>query len=472
MKKKSLALFLLILTGLGFAQSAAENPLKSGFSISVTIGGDFIVTGTFPALPNEKLDQFVTRIYNEARQNVLSSMPKEPQMMKELTKSTEVPLRNIRLLRADKKEYLIDLLKFRNTGDLSLNPYLRNEDVIIFPPLDIERNFFMINGAVNKAGTYQFVDGDKLSDAIALALGINKAYDNVQTAEISRLDESGNSEELITVKVDADFPLKRGDRIRVGGYETERKNFTVYVAGEVRQEGEFPISKSTTTLYDVLTRTKVKPTADLGRIRIAKAELLPPFFLLREYGIKEKKEMNEYITAALNFYTDYEFNKLYRMSSLDEQDTTYFGMDVRFRSLLTGTLVDLRDDMEKAKEIPVRDGDYIIVPEMDRYVHMIGYVKQNGVQLFEQGKDYSYYVEKSGGYGEFAIQDEVMVIKGSTKEWLSPVDNRVTIEAGDIIYIPREPQYSYTHYLYSFGGYLSIVGNAATIILLLIQFGK
>lgn len=471
MKRLLATAFLIYSFGLA-AQTQNDNPLRSGFGISVTIGGDFLVTGTFAALPNEKLDQFITRIYNEARQNYLSILPQEKELLEKMIKNTEVPLRNIRLVRADKSEKIIDLLKFRNTGDLTLNPYLRNEDVIIFPPLDIDRNFFFITGAVNKPGTYQFVDGDKLSDAIAIALGINKAYDDVQTAEISRLDFSGNNEQVFSVKLSDDFLLKRGDRIRVGGEETGRKNFKAYIAGEVVNEGEFPVSRNSTTLFDVLQKAKLKPNADLSQIRIVKAELLPPLFLLREYGIKEKEEVREYITSALKFYRDYEFISLYRMSDLDEVDTTFFGMDVRFRSLLSGTLIDLRSDMNKAKEVLVRDGDYVVVPEKDKYVHLIGYIKQNGVQVYQPGKDYNYYIEQAGGYGEYAIKDDVRIIKGATKEWVNPTETNVVIEPGDYIYIPRELNYSFNYYLGRFGTYLSIVGNAATIILLLIQFGK
>ncbi|MDZ7765236.1 MAG: hypothetical protein U5K00_12540 [Melioribacteraceae bacterium] len=45
--------------------------------INVTIGGDFIVEGTFPASPNERVDQFVTRIYNEQKIAMLNSAVKD-----------------------------------------------------------------------------------------------------------------------------------------------------------------------------------------------------------------------------------------------------------------------------------------------------------------------------------------------------------------------------------------------------------
>ena len=46
----------------------------SNFTISVTIGGDFPITGTFPAYINERVDQFVTKMYLSARQNALNNI--------------------------------------------------------------------------------------------------------------------------------------------------------------------------------------------------------------------------------------------------------------------------------------------------------------------------------------------------------------------------------------------------------------
>ncbi len=39
--------------------------------------------------------------------------------------------------------------------------------------------------------------------------------------------------------------------------------------------------------------------------------------------------------------------------------------------------------------------------------------------------DYKYYIEKAGGLGEYAQdEDEIMIIKGDTKEWISPSEHK------------------------------------------------
>ena len=219
MKKNFLVFYLvLFFTGVISALSGTVQPntslgdLSSVLSgISVTIGGSFIVNGTFPAAATERVDQFVTRIYNQAKIENLS-LARDGGTFKMLQEQFgDYAKRHIKLVSQNGEVRYLDLLKFRLTGDYSQNPYLKNGDVLIFPKLDLERNFVEINGAVNNPTKFQFVEGDKLSDAILFAQGINKAYDNVRYAEISRLNADGTQHSIIKVKISDDVPLKVGD---------------------------------------------------------------------------------------------------------------------------------------------------------------------------------------------------------------------------------------------------------------------
>ena len=67
MKKSLIIIHLIFVTVFANAQvldSRMNNTnLLSMATISVTIGGDFPVTGSFPAFISERVDQFVTRIF-------------------------------------------------------------------------------------------------------------------------------------------------------------------------------------------------------------------------------------------------------------------------------------------------------------------------------------------------------------------------------------------------------------------------
>jgi len=94
-------------------------------------------------------------------------------------------LRNITLKRTNGEELKLDLMKFRRTGDFVNNPYLKNDDVLIFPSSDLDRNFFSINGAINKPGKYHFRDGDKLNNAIELAMELIKLMRMLQKQKLT-----------------------------------------------------------------------------------------------------------------------------------------------------------------------------------------------------------------------------------------------------------------------------------------------
>ena len=62
---------------------------------------------------------------------------------------------------------------------IKFNPYLSHEDVLIFPDYNPEIGFISVDGAINKKVTFQYVAGDKFTDALLFAHGLNEGYENV-----------------------------------------------------------------------------------------------------------------------------------------------------------------------------------------------------------------------------------------------------------------------------------------------------
>jgi protein involved in polysaccharide export with SLBB domain len=454
-----------------------QNMLMGAGAISVTIGGDFIVTGTFPALITERVDQFVTRIYEQAREKALSNINNDPELLLKVKKQLdEYSLRDIKLKRSSGEERTIDLLKFRTNGDFSNDPYLKNDDVLIFSPSDLKRNFFTISGAVNKPGKFNFVDGDRLSDALDLAQGINKAYENVDSVRIDRLSYNGDTLSSVTIGINSNPFLKRGDRIIVLAKETQRKEFSVFVVGEVNSPGEIPISKNNTTLKQVINAAGgLKPTASLERSRLFTGNIVP-MLLEQQFGIKIDKNSDVLQLQLPDKLIRFENLLMSRLSNMTDQDTAYFFAENRVRILNEGSAVDftkINDKNSQASNYIVQNGDVIIIPRKIHEVYVFGQVLNPGYVPYKVGKDFTYYIKKAGGYGEYAEdEDEVMVIKAATRNWISPTENKVNIDEGDYIWVPKKPIRTFNYYVGMVGGYLSIVASAATIILLLYQFKK
>jgi protein involved in polysaccharide export with SLBB domain len=484
MKKYSIFLIVLFYTAVNaqFDNNKNENYLTGVNLISVTIGGKFIITGTFPASGTERVDQFITRMFNQGKEKLLATANNSLanannssylllQIKKELA---DYSFRNIRLKRVDGKEFILDLEKFRLNGDFVNNPYLKNDDILIFSAADLERNFFSISGAVNNPGKFHFVDGDRLRDAIEFAGGINKAYENVTGADINRLSYDGREQKVVSVDINSDYALKRGDRIVIVANETMKKDFSITILGEVNSPGIIPITKDKTTLYDVINKSGgLKKEASLKHAKLYTGNSI--------YSIMDK----QYISNAKDYLlkSDLESNNDYvkieqllmsRMSNVVVEDSAYFNAENQLRVLLEGSTIDftkLSDPNSEASKYIVKDNDVVIIPSKDSSVYVFGQILSPGHITYIPGKDYKYYIEKANGYGDFAEKSDVMIIKGVTHSWIEAEAN-IVIEEGDYIYIPRKTIKSYNSYVNMVGTYLGIVGSAATIILLLLQFKK
>jgi protein involved in polysaccharide export with SLBB domain len=452
MKKLIYCFLIIYLSANAQEKNTQQNQLNIP-TISVTIGGKFIVNGTFPAMFSERVDQFVTRIYNAAKENSLSiakDLPTAEQINKNLEE--EYAIRGLILKSADGNEKIIDLAKFRVTGDFSNNPYLKNDDVIIFPAVDLEKNFFRVIGAVNNPNKFVFVEGDKLSDAILLAQGINKAYKEVKEAIIFRLNFEGNKLDTIRVGINDDFQIQMGDRIFVYAEESKRQDYKVRVLGEVKNPGYFPISINSTSVKNVINMAGgFTKDADLSRAEIIRGA-------------------NAF--ESLLFSEQLEKLQMARMSTLIENDTLYFQIDEKLRFIRGNGLVDftkIYDENYDDGNFILKDYDVIYVPTKINSVYIYGQVNKAGYVKFVPDEKYNYYVNRAGGLGETA--SDIYIIKGQSRSWISANDNpNIKIEPGDYIWVSKITPRTFWFHLEQASRIAAIVGSIATVILLFLQF--
>lgn len=451
-----------------------NNNLFSVAKISVTIGGSFPITGTFPALMTERADEFITRLYTEAIGSITTII--DPEIYKKRKDELEsYTLRGIKLKRVNGEEINLDLQKFRLTGDLKYNPYLKNDDVLIFPPYDISKNFFSVYGGVNRPGTYYFMEGDKLSDALELSDGLNPAYEPADSVEVSRLSYDGNTQTIRVLPIKDDFLLQRGDRLRFVVKETQRRNFSVTVLGEVNSPGTIPITKDNTTLYEVIQLAGgFTPHASLNRARVYTKNSLA-MLLEQQYDIhlSEQPELEnpKYRNTILNL----ELALMYRMSNVFTEDTNYFSLENQLRVLTEGSSLDFRkidDPNSDISKYIVQNGDMVVVPSIQNSVYVFGQVLRPGHVTYIEGADYNYYVNEASGLGELAEEDEIMVIKGGSRAWISPIREKVVIEEGDYIYVPKQNLRTFRSYVAEYSIYVSTLLSVTAILVSVINLVK
>lgn len=464
--------FFLLFSVTSFPQFTQDLTTKSDLmnigTISVTIGGSFPINGTYPAFITDRVDAFISRMYAQAVDLTLK-LTSDPDIYKKLKEELDdFALRGIVIKRVNGEELKVDLQKFRLTGDFQYNPYLKNDDVIVFPSNDLSRNFFSVWGVVNNPGTFLYVEGDNLGDALELVAGINPAYENVDSVEISRLSYDGQTETKIVVAIENEFPIQRGDRFRFIAPESQRKNFTVTVIGEVNNPGVIPITKDNTTLYEVIKASGwFTPLASLNRARVYSRSSLVNLLEL-QYDIKLNGKPDLEDPKIRNLILNLELAMMYRMSNVVPEDSNYFNLENQLRVLTEGSSLDFKKISDPNSDIAkyiIQDGDVIIIPAIQNSVYVFGQVLRPGYVTFIEGKDYKYYVNEASGLGELAEDGDIMVIKGGSRAWISADSDSVNIEEGDYIYVPKENLRSTRSYILEYSVYLSVLASIAAILL-------
>jgi len=478
MAKSSFLFFLIFLYNYVLSQVNLPNiknyDINQIQQISVTISGDFPVNGTFPANVSERLDEFITRIIENEKAitnnynynynyntNLINNASQE--------KKLKYALRNIRLIR-ENSTTIIDLHKYRMTGNLSYNPFLKNNDVIIFPKNDIEHNYISIEGAINNPGKFLYVKGDKLKDAIELALGFSEAFDKIDNIYIYR---SNLPNPIILQNNELNFVLKPADRIIVQADFNSKKDRRVLVIGEVNNPGYIPIVYSNNNLkYVIQSAGGFRKNVDSTNIELIKKSSL-------FYSYQTQTDLN-FTQLYLNEYRiqemkkNIEFLELQRMAYLYPEDTTSFTKDLLLKKEKNSFIFNTSEITGDTIINTIEDGDVIIVNSKPDYVYLFGQTGFVGNIKFSPFKTASYYLYLADGIGDYARKDEIYLIRYKTKKWINIKDklNSEILEPGDYIWIPKEPRREFNYYTQRISSIAQIISALATTIIAVVAIFK
>ena len=400
--------------------------------------------------------QSVQRVDNLIRtaNNLPAGQPTPKDYLEQLTFTQRTfSKRHILLKHRDGTTGRVDLVKYQTTRNGVYNPYLREGDVVFVPFVEELKNQLGIFGGVNRSSILELVEGDSLTDLIAIGLGFSPFADS-EHVKLTRLSMDASRMDTVIINVQAirdgkthNVALRPGDRVVVPVHQDQRANYRIEVKGEVVQPGQYPITRYNTKLSEIIraaggfTRNANISGAVLIRNRINSSQL--PDQIEREKSLSMR-------------------------SSLTEQDSSYYFRETELR--LKGEVVAV--DFHKlfvlgdtTRDVTLRSYDQIFVPSQSRSVYVFGQVISPGHVAFVEGRGYKYYVEKSGGYTKEARSGDVRIIKGNTRAWLDP--DETAIEDGDFVWVPKEPTYPFSHYITIYAQIASIVGVVATVALLI-----
>jgi len=474
------ALFLTLLLNLSlFGQDQMESLIKQAESlktasvISVTVGGDFFINGTFSAFATERLDHFITRVLFASIGGGNGDEENNPTTSEQLnTLLAQTNKRNIKLINSDGQSKIIDLEKFYLTGDITQNPYLKMDDMIIFKNINLETNYIIVDGAVSKRLKFTFVEGDKLSDALMFSHGVDPAYDNVEFAEIIRKNNDGNVafRDTVNLKDAQSYLLQPGDIIMVISDHYEKKDYKVLVVGEVGKPGYVYISKDNTTLREVINKAGgFNENASLKFSELVRATT-PENKVLQELIISsyENGYTDTKVSEAFRPNVEWENWKMFRTANLNDDHNSIFRLDAQLALIDRNNLVDftaLENDNSKEFDFIVKDGDVIYVSEEIDHVYVMGQVVNPGYYPHNGSSNYMDYILRAGGFSD-AAECEIYIVKAKSYNWVE-ADDYVNIEPGDYVWVKKDPARSFNFYLSRISAVTGILGSIATILLLI-----
>ncbi|MGE5313842.1 MAG: SLBB domain-containing protein [Acidobacteriota bacterium] len=421
---------------------------------NVTVKGFVANEGILAMQATERVD-VVVALANDPTDRNLRTMLKEIKPTEgldpRLTTDKKGSRRRIQLHHKDGTTSRVDLEKYYATRRSEFNPLLRDGDVVIVPKAEISRDFVGVYGAVNGEGVYEFVEGDSVSTMVNIARGLTAIADSSHV-EVFRASSNGDRMSTFTFDLrqilrgsQPDFPLQRGDRVVVREKPAVKRDDKVYIDGEVRYTGYYPITKDSTKLSDIIRQAGgFTEYASLATSQ------------LHRNSVSENEIKSERLESARGGVTP--------------DDSAYFYMETNIRlnrELVVTDFVGLFEKHDPTKDVLLRNGDYISIASSKKTIYVFGQVVNPGHILFENGYDYEYYIEKAGGFTEYARKNDVRIIKATTKQWLAPDETK--IEDGDYVWVPKEPYRTFSFYIDIYSKVFGIVGTVVTLAVLVFK---
>lgn len=190
-------------------------------------------------------------------------------------------IKHIRLLRKEEEsenrsESIIDFSLFVRDSDLTANPTLKADDVIIIPRLSREeraRQTVNVIGAVSSPGTFNFEKPIELIELLNLAGGAVEGAD-LENVSILERTENGyswrriNFEDFLSgADSDGNPQVKPGETLFVPR-EPKEKPFKVNVVGQVKTPGAYPAGEKSRLFDAVFAAGGFTEEADLKKVVI------------------------------------------------------------------------------------------------------------------------------------------------------------------------------------------------------------
>lgn len=343
-------------------------------------------------------------------------------------------------------------------GDPSANIWLQPRDRLLIhkSPDAVEPASVYVQGAVGKPGRYPLTTNMTVADLIRTGGGLKPSADN-QTADLTHYSWADKGElagthqtvpisEAMAGETTANLALNNGDVLTIRQLPNWNDlGASISVKGEVKNPGPYgirPGEKLSSILERaggfgplaypygaVLMRREVREMEMNARIEIIR-RLKQEEFNLKQLPEAEPEQKNAKLTA------------------IAETETTL--QQLQANPPIGRVIVRIPSDVSKLKnssaDVPVRDGDVLLIPKKADYVTVNGQVFNPTAVSYRPGHSARWYLSQAGGATQIADKKATFVIradgsvlsaKNNGAGWWSGDPLGQSLKPGDSIIVPE-----------------------------------
>lgn len=321
---------------------------------------------------------------------------------------------------------------------------LQKNDVVFIPSRsdNITSKTIKISGEVLYPGIYQYADGTTLEDIVLQAGGLTNSASTSKVDVFRPKYDPSSLENTNEVSETFSFALKDGfvvdgtpgfvlqpfDEVVVRKSPTYSTMQTVTVSGAVNFEGQYSATSKNYRLSDLITAA-----GGLTQLAYAKGARLERRMTEEERQLNESMQRKEQIALyeeAMRNDRNYDIAKADSLLALK--------LDV---SNIMSVAIDLEAALENpggTDDIPLREGDRLVVPQYVNTVQISGDVLYPITVNYKKGESLDYYIKSAGGFGENARKKNVYILYANGSAQQLGRRSSKDIQPGSRIVVPSK----------------------------------
>ena len=338
----------------------------------------------------------------------------------------KISSRNIQLLRGN-TSFKLDLLAFNLTGDATQNPFLRRGDVLEIGFVKLHSSIW---GGVNRPQSYEYIEGETISNIITLAGGMTSQ------ADVGKIDVTSfiNGEKVThhySMEELESILLKPSDITMVHEDNYKHRQTIVNIKGEVKFPGPYQVEFGVTNINDLINEAGgYTQFADSSRIVLSNTNM-------KSIELAPIEKPTSFTTSA----------DLSWALEVWENSTNQHKVSLRSHQF-SGYMFN--------------PGDEVTILPLLNYIDVVGAVNSPGRLSYNENNSATFYINQCGGKSKNATRN-LYVIKSGTQNRL-PISNSTIIQRGDVIFVPENIEYNKWE---RFKELMTVTSQIGTLILIL-----